>query len=221
MKKKIKYFAQRFLLIYISILRSRGWFPIRGNMGNGIGKSMSRYYVEEFIQSHKSEISGDIVEIGRNVYRDTIPQENINSYLCLDIEEYPDVDIVADVQHMPQVHDEIFDSVICTQVLEHVPNPFLAINELYRVLRPGGTLFLTVPFLNNLHMKPHDYWRFTEYSMRLLLNSFASVRTTSHGSTYYHILATMGLSSLEVDMSLKNADSEMEFPIIISAIATK
>lgn len=221
MKKKIKYLAQRLLLIYISILRSRSWFPIRGNMGNGIGKSMSRYYVEEFIQSHRNEISGDIIEIGRNVYRSEIPQENINTYLCLDLEEFPDVDIVADIQCMPQILDKSFDSIICTQVLEHVPNPFLAINELYRILRPGGALFLTVPFLNNLHMEPYDYWRFTEHSIRLLLNSFASTKVISHGNTYYYILATMGLSSLEVDMSLDKADSEREFPIIISAVATK
>jgi SAM-dependent methyltransferase len=221
MKKQIKYLAQKLLLVYISFLRSRDWFPIRGNMGNGIGKSMSRYYVEEFIQSNRNEISGDIIEIGRNIYRSVIPQENINTYRCLDLEEFPDVDIVADIQHMPQVQDKSFDTIICTQVLEHVPNPFLAINEIYRVLKPGGTLFLTVPFLNNLHMEPHDYWRFTEYSICVLLNSFADTKIINYGSTYYYILATMGLSSLEVDMSLRTADSEREFPIIISAVAKK
>jgi hypothetical protein len=70
-------------------------------------------------------------------------------------------------------------------------------------------------------MEPYDYWRFTEHSISLLLNSFASAKIISHGSTYYHILATMGLSSLEVDMSLNKTDSEREFPMIISAVAKK
>src|SRR5690606_2282864 len=132
------------------------------------------YYVNQFVATYAHNIQGDVLEIGRSVYSDQFAA-NVRSYTCLDIEAFEDVDIVADIQDMKHVQDNAFDSILCTQVLEHVKNPFLAVGELHRVLKPGGKLFLTVPFLNNIHMEPHDYWRFTEYSIAHLLSSFADV----------------------------------------------
>jgi SAM-dependent methyltransferase len=79
--------------------------------------------------------------------------------------------------------DASFDCVICLEVLEHVANPFAAANELLRILRPGGALFLTVPFLHGYHGHPEsgsaahdsfpDYWRFTHQGLEML---FANLR---------------------------------------------
>jgi ubiquinone/menaquinone biosynthesis C-methylase UbiE len=57
--------------------------------------------------------------------------------------------------------DSSFDFVLCSEVLEHVPDPRRAIGEIARVLRPGGRLVLTVPFLYPIHEEPWDFWRFT------------------------------------------------------------
>ena len=217
----IKLLSRRFLVFYISFLWKKGWIPIRSFMGGGKGKTISRYYVDQFIQSHRVNIHGDVLEIGRNVYRAFIPEENVHSFSCLDILDYPDVDIVADIQYMPQVQDERFDSIICTQVLEHIPNPFLAVKELHRVMKPGGKLFLTVPFLNNLHMEPHDYWRFTEYSLAELLKSFESVEINNCGTVYHHILATLGVHSEDISMDQNAGQIKTSFPVIISAFAKK
>jgi SAM-dependent methyltransferase len=62
-----------------------------------------------------------------------------------------------------------FDTVLCTQVLEHVPRPELLIQEAFRVLRTGGQLILTAPQTWGLHEQPHDYYRFTSYGLRYLL----------------------------------------------------
>ena len=56
--------------------------------------------------------------------------------------------------------DEAFDAVLCTQVLEHVPDPQLFIREIRRVLRPDGKLLLTVPFIWNEHECPFDFFRY-------------------------------------------------------------
>lgn len=61
------------------------------------------------------------------------------------------------------------DGVICTQVLEHVANPESLISEIERVLKPGGKLILTVPFLWQQHEKPYDFTRFTSFGLRRLL----------------------------------------------------
>ncbi len=75
------------------------------------------------------------------------------------------VDVIADLQDMPQVVDESVDSVLCAQVLEHVPRPADALSEIRRVLRPGGALLLTVPHLSVIHEAPNDFSRFTRYGL--------------------------------------------------------
>jgi len=55
--------------------------------------------------------------------------------------------------------DNVFDTVICTQVIEHVPRPWLVVHEIYRVLKEGGHLLLSTPFLYPYHLEPRDYFR--------------------------------------------------------------
>jgi SAM-dependent methyltransferase len=62
-----------------------------------------------------------------------------------------------------------FDSVICTEVLEHVSEPEAALREIYRVLKPGGPLYITVPMFTSLHYEPYDFFRYTKYGLTHLL----------------------------------------------------
>jgi SAM-dependent methyltransferase len=78
------------------------------------------------------------------------------------------VDIVADLQAMPEVPSDSFDVVLSTQVLEHVPRPWLAMAEIARVLVPGGTAILTVPHLSMIHEAPTDFFRFTPFALERL-----------------------------------------------------
>lgn len=65
--------------------------------------------------------------------------------------------------------DEYFDSVLCSQVLEHVFNPEEFLSEIRRVLRPGGKLLLTVPFVWDEHEQPADFGRYSSFGIRALL----------------------------------------------------
>jgi SAM-dependent methyltransferase len=62
-----------------------------------------------------------------------------------------------------------FDAAVCTEVLEHLKDPRAAVWEIHRVLRPEGILYLTAPQTWGLHYEPYDYWRFTVYGLRALL----------------------------------------------------
>lgn len=66
------------------------------------------------------------------------------------------LDIVSDITDIP-VDDSSFDAVMCNEVIEHVPDPVKAINELNRVLRPGGYLILTAPFASLTHFAPYHF----------------------------------------------------------------
>ncbi|WP_210649592.1 class I SAM-dependent methyltransferase [Nocardioides sp. SYSU D00065] len=79
------------------------------------------------------------------------------------------VDVVAPAHDLP-LADDALDAVVCTQVLEHTPEPWAVIDEFARVIRPGGKLILTAPLTWYLHEVPHDYYRFTAYGLRYLLD---------------------------------------------------
>jgi SAM-dependent methyltransferase len=94
------------------------------------------------------------------------------------VERYDGVDLwprsekvtfAGDVQRLEMVSDESYDSAICIEVLEHLPEPGRAVATIARILRPGGVVVISVPHLSRLHDLPHDYFRFTEYGLRYLL----------------------------------------------------
>jgi SAM-dependent methyltransferase len=69
---------------------------------------------------------------------------------------------VGDICEMPGVPDERYDTVVCHQVLEHVRRPAAALDQMHRVLKPGGVLVVSVPHLSRRHELPHDYFRYTQ-----------------------------------------------------------
>lgn len=79
-----------------------------------------------------------------------------------------EADVVASADALP-LADESADAVLLTQVLEHVPDPLAVLQEMARLLRPAGQLFLSVPFVWELHELPYDFWRFTPASLQQLL----------------------------------------------------
>jgi SAM-dependent methyltransferase len=71
--------------------------------------------------------------------------------------------------------DGSFDFIVCTEVLEHVLQPFAAAAELRRLLKPGGLVFVTVPFNFRIHGPLPDCWRFTEHGLRALFGEWELV----------------------------------------------
>ena len=89
--------------------------------------------------------------------------------LEFDVARYPDVrpHIAGSALELP-VCDVSFDTVFSSQVLEHVPEPWRMVEEMARVLKPGGCLLLSAPHIWGLHEVPHDYFRFTCYGLQHL-----------------------------------------------------
>jgi SAM-dependent methyltransferase len=84
--------------------------------------------------------------------------------------KYRQPDYVCDLAAIP-VEDGRFDHVLLTQVLEHLPEPGRVLAELHRVLAPGGRLWLTAPLFYAEHQTPYDFYRYTQYGMRHVLEA--------------------------------------------------
>lgn len=96
------------------------------------------------------------------------------------------INIVSDITAIPAA-DGIFDVVLCSEVLEHVPEPTHALDEFTRLLKPGGRLILTAPFGSNVHMAPFyfctgfsKYW----YEHHLRLRNFDILELTPNGDWF-------------------------------------
>jgi len=105
---------------------------------------------------------------GRSPWKPLLAARGIR-VLSLDVEDRAgEVDVIADLQQMPVIEDSSITTVLCTQVLEHLPRPWDAMAEICRVLAPGGHLILSVPHLSVIHEAPHDYYRYTRYGLEAL-----------------------------------------------------
>lgn len=81
---------------------------------------------------------------------------------------YRHLDVVGDLSYLP-FREGAFDAILCTQVLEHVREPETVLNEFSRVLKDGGVFYLSAPQGWGVHQAPHDYYRYTCYGLRYLL----------------------------------------------------
>lgn len=120
-------------------------------------------------------------------------------------------DIIGDIHDLP-FEDNSKEAILCLAVLEHVKNPIKAMEELYRVLQPGGKLLIYVPFLYYYHAHEGyygDYWRFTHDTLKMFAEPFSEyeivpvrlpietlIRLTPLGRSNFFIFAARKLDQI-------------------------
>ncbi len=114
------------------------------------------------------------------------------------------IDYICPANDIP-VQDSSFDAVLCTEVLEHVPEPDLVLKEFHRVLKSGGHIFVTTPFMHPLHEEPYDFYRYTPYSLKKLVESagFEIIFITPRGGWIVSIASTLRRYILKPTLNLK------------------
>ncbi|MGO4906195.1 class I SAM-dependent methyltransferase [Flavobacterium sp. W20_MBD1_R3] len=169
--------------------------------------NLDRYYVRTSIfNSLKKSLplfQGDLLDIGcgKMPYKNYVLENStITTYVGLDIEsalEYDSAvqpDFIWDGETMP-FENNAFDCAFGTEVLEHCPEPEIVLKEVFRILKPEGVFFFTVPFLWNLHEVPHDEYRYTPFSLaRHLKNSgFHGIEIRATGGWHAAMAQMLGL----------------------------
>jgi SAM-dependent methyltransferase len=94
---------------------------------------------------------------------------SITDYDTLDLRPRIQTTYVGDIQDMYMISDSTYDSALSLEVLEHVPDPFNAVREIYRILKPGAVAVISVPHLSRIHEAPYDYYRYTNFGLQHML----------------------------------------------------
>jgi SAM-dependent methyltransferase len=127
-------------------------------------KKYHRYNLRKLIKKYTKEriINSPVLDVGCG-YRSNYNEVKLQPYHTLDLFEDLNPTFIADVTNMDCVKDSSYETVIMTEVLEHIFDYDSALSECYRVLKRGGRLITTTPFWVGIHEKKYqkDYWRFT------------------------------------------------------------
>lgn len=153
-----------------------------------------RGLIREWIERHADKLGDDVLEIGSRqhtpgawwvVNRDLAR----GRWLGIDMQPGEGVDLVADMHDLPTAWAGRFTGVLCSEVLEHVSRPWVALPKVREVICPGGWLVVTTLTCFPIHGFPDDYYRYTESGLRLLLEDagFVDVATASAGEVVFKL----------------------------------
>ena len=144
----------------------------------GLTDKLVRRRIDLFLETHATGEHTLDVGGGSGPYKKYFPNR-----VCIDAVSSEGVDVVGDAHDLSRFRDGEFWRVLCTEVLEHLHTPQKAVDEMRRVLAPGGTLILTTRFIFPLHNVPGDYFRFTRYGLAHLFRDWRQVEIREEGTT--------------------------------------
>ncbi|HEV8473621.1 MAG TPA: class I SAM-dependent methyltransferase [Methylomirabilota bacterium] len=159
-----------------------------GALAYYLGVSYRRKRVDADLKAASPLLAGRVLDVGGARRRGAFRPPAGTRWVVADLATALRPDVAADVQALP-FRDAAFDAVKATEILEHVPEPVAALRECRRVLRAGGHLVVTAPFLERLHGDPDDYGRYTESMWRRLLATagLQAVSITPQGGYFTHL----------------------------------
>lgn len=154
----------------ISEFDRKSYIKIRNNIKRFLVRSSDKYDANGIL----------ILDIAPQIHEDASSYFNKATVKTLDINPKSGADYIADItNYNKSLQNEMFDIIVCTEVIEHTLNPFKAVDEIYRLLKKNGILLLSVPFNFRIHGPLPDCWRFSEHGIRELLKKFSEIRITA------------------------------------------
>lgn len=189
--------------------RLRRLTPLVDNWGLDRGQPVDRYFIEAFVQRHRSAIQGVVMEIQYPEYTERYGDRVTRSEI-VDIDTTNELTTrVADLGEPDSMPSESYDCAIVTQTLQFVDSLDVAIANLWRSLRPGGTLLVTMPTVSKIEepLAATEAWRVTPYGLEMVLRRQCpggAVEVSGYGNilvsvAFLHGLVTSDLRQRELD----------------------
>jgi SAM-dependent methyltransferase len=202
--------------------------PVSRHWGFNRGTPIDRFYIAEFVQAHQADIHGNTLEVGTDTYTRRFGGGRVvrGDVLHL-LEGNPKSTIVGDLTQADHIESDRFDAVILTQVLPFIYECSSAVRSVFRILKPGGVVLVTVPGISQISRKDMDqwgdYWRFTSRSVsRLFCDVFgeANVKIDVYGNVLSAISFLHGLGAEEL-LPGELAHRDPDYEVIIAVRAVK
>lgn len=202
--------------------------PISRAFGMDRGTAIDRRYIEQFLAEHSNRIHGRTLEVGDSTYTNRFGGVGVTERAVLHAPPgAPGATIVADLSNPDALPEAAFDTFICTQTLNFVYDVRRALEGACRLLRPGGSLLLTVGGISQVSRFERErwgcYWSFTPESVeRLLSDQFGrAVVVRSYGNVLGATALLHGLAVEDLpDPSLLDAQ-DPDYPVVVGAVAEK
>lgn len=132
-------------------------------------------WLHETIAAHRLAQASRVLNIGAGgEIAEALARGGVRA-TTVDVDPARGPDMVADLETLEAIRDGTVDAVFCLEVLEHVRRPEAAAAAILRVLRPGGLLVGSTPFLLGIHDSPRDYYRYTSHGLRHLFGAFEAL----------------------------------------------
>jgi SAM-dependent methyltransferase len=201
--------------------------PINEFWGMERGQPIDRYYIEKFLAQNKEEIHGRVLEIGDNIYTVKFGENRVTQSDVLHIaEQRPHVTIIGDLTQADYIPSESFDCIILTQTLNAIFDVPAAVRTVYRILKPGGIVLVTVPGISKISRYDMDrwgyFWSFTTKSIRRLFETaFPAENLTVevHGNVLAAVSFLHGLAAEDLrTKELEHHDPDYELTITLRAV---
>ncbi len=198
--------------------------PFSDDWGFGRGGAVDRYYIEGFLAKNKEAIQGRALEIKDDQYLKKFGGPSVHTRDILDIDaQNPLATIVADIAKAGHLPADTYDCIVLTQTLQLVFDLKSAVHHLYRILKPGGVLLLTVPGISHFPSHTRRYWSFTEHSVRALLEEkFAQdkILVEKHGNVLVTASFLYSIGTPELSQEIFDYQ-DPDYQLIITARAVK
>lgn len=200
--------------------------PLSPSWGTDRGTPLDRYYIERFLDAHRGDLRGRVLEVKDSTYTRQFGGE-VTAADVLDADaRNPLATVIADLAAADSVPADSYDCFILTQTLQLIYDTRAALRHAARILRPGGVLLVTVPTVSRVLPNVdflRDYWRFTEASCAALFGERfgpANVTVRGRGNVLSSIAFLAGMAYEELSRRELETD-DPAFPLVVTVRAVK
>ena len=201
--------------------------PISDVYGLDRGQAIDRYYIENFLEKHKNDIHGTVLELLDSSYTVKYGGNTVVKNDVLDIDnKNKNATIITDLTKADNIKDNTYDCLILTQTLQYIYDLKSALFHAHRILKPGGVMLATVPSVSRIDCVAGiegDYWRFTKASAEKMFSEFfqnENLTIEAYGNVLVDISFLIGLATHE--LTKKELDYiDSNFPLLICIRAVK
>jgi hypothetical protein len=200
-----------------------GLEPVSREFGFERGKPVDRWYIERFLNEHRADIRGAVLEVAESTYTQWYGDGKVTQSDVLHRQGNDESTIVGDLTTGEGLPRQAYDCFICTQTLPFIYDVHADVQGMANVLKPGGVVLATVPGMSQVSRDDKrdwgDWWRFTSQgTQRLFEEAFDEVEVQAHGNVLSAAAFLYAYAAEELtEAELAHRDPDYELLITVRA----